>query len=58
MLYSHPQRSKEELARMFEKILYEMRARVRVGRMAMSTHAIDEMHADWLTVDDLKQCLL
>ncbi len=43
---------------MFEKILHEMRARVRAGRMAMGVHAIDEMHADGLTLDDLKQCIL
>ncbi len=43
---------------MFDKILAEMRARVRNGRLAMSIHATDEMHVDGLTLDDLKQCIL
>jgi len=43
---------------MFDKILVEMRARVRAGRIAMSIHATDEMHLDGLTLDDLKHSIL
>lgn len=43
---------------MFDKILAEMRSRVRAGRVAMSIHAIEEMREDGLSLDDLKQCIL
>jgi len=43
---------------MFAKVLTEMRVCVRAGRLAMSVHAVEEMHADGLTLDDLKECLL
>ena len=43
---------------MFQKILSEMRDRVRAGQVAMSIHAIEEMQLDGLTLDDLKQCIL
>lgn len=43
---------------MFERILWEMRARVRAGHLAMTIHAIEEMMADELTLEDLKRCIL
>jgi hypothetical protein len=43
---------------MYEKVLYEMRARVRLGRMAISIHTLDEMRDDELIPDDLKNCIL
>ncbi len=43
---------------MHDKILCEMRARVRAGNLAISIHALKEMDLDGLTVDDLKQCIL
>jgi len=36
---------------MYEKVLYEMRARVRLGRMAISIHTLDEMRDDKLTIE-------
>lgn len=43
---------------MHDKILREMRTRVRIGKLAMSLHAAEEMDLDGLTVDDLKHCIL
>jgi len=43
---------------MHEKILHEMRARVRLGRIAISVHALDEMRNDNLIPDDLSNCIL
>lgn len=43
---------------MYEKVLREMRERVRLGRFALSIHAIDEMRNDDLIPDDLKNCIL
>ncbi|MFN0119038.1 MAG: DUF4258 domain-containing protein [Blastocatellia bacterium] len=36
----------------------EMRERVRAGQIAMTIHAIEEMHADGLIMEDLIQAIL
>ncbi|MBP6823200.1 MAG: DUF4258 domain-containing protein [Acidobacteria bacterium] len=43
---------------MYEKILYEMRARVRRGRLIITVHGRQEMFNDGLLASDVKNCLL
>jgi Domain of unknown function (DUF4258) len=43
---------------MYDKILHEMRSRVRAGKLAISIHAREEMDLDGLILDDLKYCIL
>ena len=42
---------------MYEKILYEMRARVRRGNLVITVHGRREMFNDGLLVSDVKNCL-
>lgn len=43
---------------MYEKILHEMRARVRRGNLAITVQGRREMFNDGLLVSDVKNCLL
>jgi hypothetical protein len=43
---------------MFQRVLIEMRRRVRAGHMALTIHAREEMYNDRLTTDDLENGIL
>lgn len=43
---------------MHEKILHEMRARVRRGNLVITVHGRQEMYNDGLLAADVKNCLL
>ena len=43
---------------MFEKVLQQMRRRVRTSKVLLTTHAYDEMNQDDLFVVDLENCIL
>ena len=43
---------------MYERILHEMRARVRSGNLTITVHGRREMYDDGLFAYDMKNCLL
>lgn len=43
---------------MYEKILYEMRARIRRGNIIITVHGRQEMFNDGLMASDVKHCVL
>ena len=43
---------------MFDRILRRMRELVRTSRYVATTHAVEEMEADGLTIFDVEHCIL